>query len=253
LPGTSGNPLDDPGLDNPHDPRGDPGGAFGGSTGIQTRTAAWVWWLLGAVLALLVLAFVPAVRRSVLRRRRYRLPRHAGAPATAGAIDALAGTDATGPPGQMRVVVSPMAARREAHAAWDELVDTLVDYDIPVDDSQTPRVVASGVTEGLTLSGRPAEALRLLGRAEERARYARTPLAVADLGGALRVVRRAVAGSASRRTRLRAVLLPPSVLRRWRYGIGAATVATVTWTGRWRDTLVRVLSPRRMLPGRAGR
>ncbi len=253
LPNASGNPLDNTDL-NPHDPRGDPGGALGSSTSVRARTATWVWWLLAGVLGLLVLASVPAVRRSALRRRRYRLPRHAGAPATARAMDALAAsTDATGPPGRMHVVVSPKVARREAHAAWDELVDTLVDYDIPIDDSQTPRVVASGVTEALTLAERPAEALRLLGRAEERARYARTPLAVADLGGALRTVRRAVAGSASRRTRLRAVLLPPSVLHRWRYGVGAAAIAVVNRTGRWRDTAVRVLSPRRIISGRTGR
>jgi transglutaminase-like putative cysteine protease len=245
-----GNPNDPA----PHDPGGDPGGAYGGSTSIDTRTATWVWWVLGSLLGLLVLAFVPAVRRTALRRRRYRLPKHAGAPATAGAVDALAAaTDVTGLTGQMQVVVSPEAALREAHAAWDELVDTLVDYDIPVDDAQTPRVVASGVAAMLSLPERPAEALRLLGRAEERARYARTPLAVADLGGALRTVRRAVARTASRRTRLQAVLLPPSVLRRWRYAAGATTVAVVSWTGRWRDATVRVLSPRRILPGRVGR
>ena len=120
---------------------------------------------------------------------------------------------------------------------------------MPVDETQTPRVVAREVTRTLSLAGPPVEALNLLGRAEERARYARTPLAAADLGGALRSVQGAVSGVATRRTRLRAILLPPSVVRRWRYGLGAFGATVVNRAGRLGDRVAR-LSPRRLLPGR---
>ena len=39
-------------------------------------------------------------------------------------------------------------ARRRAHAAWDELIDTLTDLRVPVDDTETPRATAHRVTSG---------------------------------------------------------------------------------------------------------
>src|SRR5262249_53559982 len=169
----------------------------------------------GAGLALLALLCVPTVRRAGLRRQRLRSR-------VAGPDGRVAVAGDTGPPGEMRIVVSPEVVIQEAHAAWEELLDTLVDYGIPIDDAEPPRETARRLTTSLSLVGAPVEALQLLGRVEERARYARSPLDAGHLGDALRTVRGAVKANASRRTRLRATLLPPSVLLRWRYRAGAA-------------------------------
>jgi hypothetical protein len=159
----------------------------------------------------------------------------------------------TGPPGEMRVEMSQTEMIQEAHAAWDELLDTLVDYDIPVNDAETPRETARRVTRSLSLAGPPAEALHLIGKVEERARYARTPIASGKLAGALRLVRSAVAGQASRRTRLRAALLPRSVLLRWRDQVTTRGTNAISTLDRWWETVTRVASPRRLLPGRPTR
>ncbi len=220
----------------------------GGTGGVATTNAnqsRWQWWLLGVLVALLAIAALPALRRAVLRRRR--LPgRVRGQPRAAS-------VDAAGAPGEMRVVAGPAVAVREAHAAWDELVDTLVDYDVPISHAYTPRVVARRVAAELDLTGSPADALRLLGRAEEQARYARSPDISGNLVGGLRTVRRAVALTRSRRVRLQALLLPPSVLRRWRHRIGTGGVSVINRLGRARDAVVAVLSPRRLLPRRGTR
>ncbi len=234
-------PSEDPGL-APHDPR-DRDGGTAGPVDVPADRAIWRWWLLGGVLTLFAIAGAPALRRTRLRRRR--LPgRRRDRPAVA--------VDQGGPPGDIQVVASPAVAVGAAHAAWDELVDTLVDYDVPVSDAHTPRVVARRVARELSLTGPPEEALRLLGQAEEQARYARRPQVSGNLGAALQAVRRAVAMTRSRRVRLRAAVLPPSVLRRWRYRIGTTGASLINGLGRARDAVVAVLSPRRLLARRGG-
>ncbi|TML28238.1 MAG: DUF4129 domain-containing protein [Actinobacteria bacterium] len=153
----------------------------------------------------------------------------------------------------MRIVASSALVIREAHAAWDEFLDTLIDFGIPLDEAQTPRETVGRITRSLYLGGEPVQALALLARVEERARYARTPLDAGSLDGPLRVVRAAVAARASRRTRLRAALLPPSVLQRWRYQLVTGGAELIGSFGRTWDTVVRLLSPRRLLPGRPSR
>ena len=65
-------------------------------------------------------------------------------------------------------------ARADAHAAWDELIDTMIDYRVPVDPTETPRATAERLVRDADLATTPADGGRaLLGRAEERARYAR--------------------------------------------------------------------------------
>jgi hypothetical protein len=228
----------------PHDPRDTAGGA-GDVPVTSTSRPTWQWWVLAGLVLLLVIAAIPALRRALLRRRRL-LTRRKGQ-------QSEVAVDAVDVPGQMRVVTPVAVAVHEAHAAWDELVDTLVDYDLPVSDAHTPRVVARQVASQLDLSGSPAEALTLLGAAEEQARYARTPHVSGNLGGAVRTVRRAVALSMTRRVRLRARLLPPSVLLRWRHQVGTAGVNVINQAGRSRDAVVAVLSPRRLLPRRGTR
>ncbi|MEK8109968.1 hypothetical protein NKG94_47475 [Micromonospora sp. M12] len=94
--------------------------------------------------------------------------------------------------------------------------------------------------------------MRLLGRAEERARYARDPLTGERLAPALGTIRGALAARADRRTRLLAAVLPPSVLLRWRTGMADRSGRMVAFTGRARFRLLR-WNPRRLLADRAAR
>ena len=85
-------------------------------------------------------------------------------------------------------------ARRSAHVAWDELVDTMVDYRIAIDPAETPRTTAERLirTEGLPVPA--AGKARQLGQAEERARYAQRPVTPNGLMDAVADVRRTLAG-----------------------------------------------------------
>ncbi|MBO4207928.1 transglutaminase TgpA family protein, partial [Micromonospora echinofusca] len=207
----------------------------------------WPWWLLGVVLLAGLLA-VPALRRAALRRSRQ--PHRVGA--TGGGTSVRA---TPGPGGSVTglVVLDPdlQQARADAHAAWAELLDTLVDFRIPVDRTETPRATADRlVRQGLDEPA--AEAARLLGRAEERARYAREPLTGGQLPPALRSVRRALAAEADRRTRVLAAVLPPSVLLHWRTWVGDTSSRVVAAVGRLRTAMLR-WNPRRLLANRPAR
>ncbi len=222
----------------------DPG--TGTATTNAGSVATWPWWLLGSVLLLALVAAMPAMRRLRLRRRRG---------AGTGRDRPAAGNipDVALSPGRMTVVVDPTVAVHDAHEAWDELVDTLVDYAVPVNDTQTPRVLVHEVAESLELSGPSVDALRLLGHVEERARYARTPLVTGDLGTSLRSVRGAVAATRSRSVRLRAALFPPSVLHRWRYQLTTRGAALTARISHLQETAIERLTPRRLLPRRGTR
>jgi hypothetical protein len=218
-------------------------GSEGGAGAIPRPNAAnWPWWTLAAVTLLFALASIPALRRVLLRRRR-----RSRAPAVAAATTVQALTTAA-PPGVRPIAVTgehdPARARADAHAAWDELMDTMVDFRVPVDPTETPRSTADRLVTHAMLDTDAAHGARLLGRAEERARYAREPLLGGELMAGLVSVRRALGAAATRRERLTALLMPPSVLLRWRLRLVDLGTATVLTLGRWRDRLVR-LSPRR--------
>ncbi|MFG2055812.1 DUF3488 and DUF4129 domain-containing transglutaminase family protein [Micromonospora sp. NPDC048930] len=244
----TGDPLDPsagPTGQDPHEKNGDQGLSIGAG-GPNRQTPVWPWWL-GGVLALLVLLAVPAVRRSALRRRRR-------ARAVAPAATVLAAVP--GPRGGTRDVtvgVDAERARADAHAAWDELIDTMVDYQVRVDRTETPRATAERlVRESLAEDTGAMTGVRLLGRAEERARYARDPLTGEALHPALRSIRAALAARADRRTRIMAALLPPSVLLRWRTAVADRSTRLVTTGGQVRNRLLR-WNPRRLLAGRPAR
>ncbi|MFI7546253.1 DUF3488 and DUF4129 domain-containing transglutaminase family protein [Actinoplanes sp. NPDC049599] len=201
--------------------------------------------LTAAIIALLLaLLAVPALRRILVRKRRHA--------ATAPKVTAVTAATGSAPPGAREVVVTTEAvrAREDAHAAWDELVDTMVDYRVPVDPTETPRHTAQRLIREADLTEAPAESATLLGRAEERARYARQPLQGGELTVALNQVRKGLARTATRRTRLAAILLPPSVMLRWRLGMGDTSAKWMSSFSRGRDLLVR-FSPRRLLANRA--
>ncbi|HET9517489.1 MAG TPA: DUF3488 and transglutaminase-like domain-containing protein [Actinoplanes sp.] len=184
---------------------------------------------------LLCLLAVPALRRTLLRRRRQ-----------AGVAAPIPGGPP--PPGgpEPQATTEAARARASAHAAWDELVDTMIDFRVSVDPGETPRQVTRRLADAAALSGPALAAAALLGQAEERARYARQPPAVGDLTAGLGQVRRALAATANRRTRLRAAVLPPSVLLRWRSSVAETAGRWASAYGRRRDAASR-WSPGRLL------
>ncbi|MBY8872791.1 DUF3488 and transglutaminase-like domain-containing protein [Micromonospora sp. PLK6-60] len=251
-PGASGAPAGvDPstGAQQRDNADRDPDSGLSLGAGEQAPQApVWPWWVAGGLALLLLLAF-PALRRLALRRRR-QASRRPARPAVSTAVDGAA-------PGDARMVVlgaDEDRARADAHAAWDELLDTLVDYGVRVIGTETPRATADRLVraelgENLTAG----DAVRLLGRAEERARYAPQPLTGEQLHPALRAVRTELASRADRRTRLLAAVLPPSVLLRWRTGLADRSSSVVSTMSQSRYRLLRRWSPRRLLAGRATR
>lgn len=242
--GGSANPeppddADNSARDSRLDEGGDAGAAGPGSD--QPKGPTWPLWVAAGVLLLLAVLATPALLRALLRRRRERL-----SPARGSAVAAVA------EPGEIRVLPAGEPtdrARAEAHAAWAELVDTMVDFRVPVDPAETPRMTAERLAAQGVVAGAGVDAARLLGRAEERARYARQPLPGQRLATAVRTFRKALAAEMTWRRRAVAALLPPSILQRWQDALVEATTWTLTTAGRVRDELVR-WSPRRLLAAR---
>jgi transglutaminase-like putative cysteine protease len=247
-----------PGATDPNDPSErdpDQGAPLGAPLG-EANGSNWTWWTIGVAAVILALLSVPALRRRLMRRRRQALralpDRAAAPPPDLVTVDSISG--------ERQILVTgdrAAAARAQAHAAWDELLDTMVDFRIAVDPTETPRATAERLIRVERLEEVPQDAkaggamtavagVRLLGRAEERARYARDPLDPEQLIQSLRAVRRAFAQNAGRRTRIMAVLLPPSVLERWRLALVERSTSAVNTTARWAE----VVSPRRLLPRR---
>ena len=137
-------------------------------------------WVVG-LLALLVLLAAPWLARRVLLRRRL----------------ARAGTG------------DPVAA---AAAAWAELEATCVDLGLEWPSSRTPRQTAAALSGAV--EGDAVPALSRIGLATERARYAATPAPADGLDADVAAVRVALMERATPTERLRADVLPRSVLRR---------------------------------------
>jgi transglutaminase-like putative cysteine protease len=204
-------------------------------------------WLIGALVALLIVTLLsPALRRAALRRRRL---------SRSGPVITLDRDDPEVRAGPVRPAVMVDAAaidqaRRDAHEAWAEVLDSMIDFTIPVDPSETPRATGERIGRLRGLSSTANAQVRLLAGAEERARYARLPLGAEGLDGAVAGVRTALAERATRRQRLSAMLLPRSVVLRWQAAWSRSVATTVARVGRVRDRVVGVLSPRRLVPGR---
>jgi transglutaminase-like putative cysteine protease len=128
-----------------------------------------------------------------------------------------------------------------AHAAWNELRADATDHGLRWPVSETPRSTARRLASDLRLEpdGTAAEALERLSRAEERARYAPEAEPAAALREDVRVLRGAFKARTRRRTRVRAVVFPPSAM------------ATLRRAGTWiLDTFdwLDVATPRRRRP-----
>jgi hypothetical protein len=142
-----------------------------------SRLSSTVLQVLAVIAAALVLLLLPAGFRGGIRMRRVRRIRQ---------------------------------GRDPASAAWDEVRDTARDAGWSAPESETPRAFAERLAPELT--GSALGAFR--GRVEASA-YGR-PDAAALSPAELAAVRRAILGSVDLRARLRAFLLPPSLLHRWR-------------------------------------
>jgi transglutaminase-like putative cysteine protease len=169
---------------------------FGGAAGVGNRGGTLSpWEIFGLVLlGLLVLAVAaPVCARLAIRRRRWRSAGRGGGPGG-------------GPVGRQR---SDAAL---AHAAWRELRDDLVDYGAGYLPSESPRALAARAGTSLGLAEPALAALGRVALAEERARYAARPVSGAGLRQDSATIRRAIAAAVPRSTRLRARLMPSSVL-----------------------------------------
>ncbi len=201
------------------------------------------WWLAGAAVVAFAIALMlaPALRRRGLRRQRR---------AQADQVIVL-GEDGSTTVGAARanVILDATAiatARRDAHNAWAELLDTMVDFDVVVDSAETPRATADRLSDLPALAPSARGHAGLLASAEERARYAKMPLPPDGLNEAVRATRAGFAERATRRQRLTAALMPRSVVLRWRVAWVGWVSRTVGAAGRAREALV-VASPRRLL------
>ncbi|WP_049564117.1 transglutaminase family protein [Nonomuraea sp. SBT364] len=153
---------------------------------------------LGAGLLLLVL-LIPAAVRLFTRSRRVR----------------ALGWKVTRPADEVTARVA--AGRHPAVAAvWAELDDALCDYGMARLPSETPRALARRLTEQYEFDSEAAASIAAIASTVERVLYARDPGEIAPMGKDLRRVRQALAATVSRARRVRAVLLPPSTMRRLR-------------------------------------
>lgn len=225
--------------DLPQRGQGDLGANDLGGTGAEATSTKGLW-AAGIAALIIALLLIPALRRALIRRHRHA----ATAPRTPAVVSSAGATDL------VVTMESSSRARADAHAAWDELMDTMIDFRIPVEPSETPRVTAQRLIKDAVLQTAPASGATLLGSAEERARYARKPMQGAELTSALVQVRKGLARSANRRTRIAAVIMPPSVLLRWRQALAETNTRLMAAGGRLGETLSR-FGPRRMLAKRS--
>ncbi|MEV4555925.1 DUF3488 and transglutaminase-like domain-containing protein [Kitasatospora sp. NPDC049285] len=179
-------------------------------------TAWWQSWpvllVLAGLLVVLVLLATPMLWRTRLRRRR--LP------------------------------AAPQLSDAQVLAAWAELLDSAWDLGLPPDDASTPRHTARRLTEDARLTPDAAAAAGRVALATERVMYARETVAPPDLTTDVRTASDGLRTHATRRRRLRALLLPPSAIRLWWHT--ADTAATTR--DRLAATKEKALRPLRRKP-----
>ncbi|MFI6786280.1 transglutaminaseTgpA domain-containing protein [Nonomuraea sp. NPDC050383] len=170
---------------------------------------------------LLLLLLVPAGLRLLARGRRLRrLGRAGGASDGSSRADsgagAGAGTGAAAGTGMSAGARAGSGRLPSVAAVWAELDDLLLDYGLERGTSETPRALARRLAERYEFDAGSAAAITAIASAVERSLFARSPGEIGPVRQDLRTVRKALAATASRGRRLRALLLPPSTLRRIR-------------------------------------
>lgn len=110
--------------------------------------------------------------------------------------------------------------RTPTGSVWAELCDTLIDLGIPRQMSESPRALARRLTELCEFDAQTAACITKIASVEERLRYAPATVPATEgpgpLTADLRIVRRALTATASRKRRMGAVLAPMSTLQRLR-------------------------------------
>lgn len=173
--GTPGGPAGLGGLAGIH-----PGpGGIPGRDVVQHKSSNTGWILLGIAVVLAAALVTPLTARILIRRRRLRTTGDAAL----------------------------------AHAAWREFRDNLVDYGLGYRPSETPRALARRIGATLRLDPAADRAVARIADAEERARYAVSPLSSGTLRVDTAAVRQALSREASWPVRFRATLIPQSALR----------------------------------------
>ncbi|SEG83937.1 Transglutaminase-like enzyme, putative cysteine protease [Nonomuraea solani] len=152
--------------------------------------------------ALLLLLLVPAGMRLISRNRRVRsLGWKVSEPA-----DELTAAMVSGPSGGHPAVA----------AVWAELDDVLYDYGMARHTSETPRALARRLIQQYEFDAESAAAITAIASAVERVLFAKNAGRIEPMRKDLRTVRQALGATVPRGRRIRAVLLPPSTLRRLR-------------------------------------
>ena len=173
------------------------------------------------LLGLLLIACVPMVLRIARRRARGKLAagRRSGRRGPAGPEDGD-GLDweSADLPSARHPESDPQRLR--ILAAWAELRDSATDLGYSWPASETPRQSARRIVKQAHLSSQAQDAMDRVTGLTEQANYARTLRRPAGSGAAptpnlmddVKVIRAGLAEPVSRRTRLRATVLPPSAL-----------------------------------------
>lgn len=135
--------------------------------------------------------------------------------------------------------------RREAAAlaAWREVLDSGWDHGIVPDESETPRRAMARLVRDGRLTGEAATAAGTLATAVEQTLYAPHPRPVPGLAAEVHRVRAGLRAGSSRRTRLRALLLPRSAARLG-WAVSARWEAVTGRVGAWPARLRRGLPSR---------
>ncbi|GAT64829.1 transglutaminase [Planomonospora sphaerica] len=166
---------------------------------------------IGVAAALLVL-LVPALLGYGTRRRRRSLYSREAAPGR----ESGPASEAAEPAGVTAVRAEHGRTAAAVTAAWADLDDALCDYGMAREPSESPRALARRLVRQYGFDAEAAASVTRIAAAVERLLFARAPGAAGPLTEDVRRVRRALAATASRGRRIRAVLLPPSTLLRIR-------------------------------------
>lgn len=175
-PGPTTSPLPGGPVERDVEDQRDRGGAPVGPTGSGGDEGPGLPVLAGGLVVLLL--FLPALVRGLVRRSRLRRPE----------------------PGRL------------VDGVWAELADTMRDLGLGWNEAATPRATGRRLAT-LLPTARPAE-VEVLVRSVERARYARTPGAVDDLSSSLTSVVAQLRASRPPVRRLLARLFPASLVSR---------------------------------------
>ncbi|MET9560575.1 transglutaminase TgpA family protein [Streptomyces tauricus] len=192
-----------------------PQAAFGATNDDPPWWLSLLLWLAGG-LAVGTLPLLPMLWR--LRARSVRLGSHHWTVANAGGVAAAAGQEAGGDTGmdlrldgQGRATEARTAA--VALEAWQEVSDTAWDFGIPPDESQTPRKAAARIVRVGHLEPEAAASVHRIADAVEQVLYAPSPRPAPGLSADVRRMTQGLRATASRGTRLRALLAPRSAVR----------------------------------------